>query len=52
MRRLTCTACKGKGVVTVPEPWQTCPTCGGSGRAPIEYDLPCTTCSGKGVVAA
>jgi len=52
MHRLTCTACKGKGVVTVPEQRQTCPACGGTGRAGIEYDLACTTCSGKGVVAA
>ena len=52
MRRLTCTACKGKGVVTVPERRQTCPACGGTGRAEAEYDLPCTTCKGTGVVAA
>jgi len=52
MRRLTCTTCKGKGVVTVPEQRQTCPACGGTGRAGIEYDLACTTCSGKGMVAA
>lgn len=50
-RRLTCTACKGKGVVAIKEPVRTCPACEGTGRdAESEFGLSCTTRGGKGVV--
>ena len=58
--RLTCSACRGAGVITLPGspgrrrgkpgPTGACPQCGGSGREP-EADLPCSRCRGAGLVA-
>lgn len=51
-RRLTCGACEGRGVQTVPEPPDPCPACGGLGADPAkELELPCPTCTGRGVVS-
>jgi DnaJ-class molecular chaperone len=48
--RLTCTACKGVGVIPVKEPTETCPVCGGEGKDPRgDLQLYCTTCGGAGV---
>jgi DnaJ-class molecular chaperone len=58
--RLTCSACRGAGVITLPGspgrrrgkpgPTAPCPQCDGSGREP-EADLPCSRCRGAGLVA-
>jgi len=50
---MTCTICKGKGVVTFAGPAQVCPACGGHGRdmgSPLR--LSCPVCGGKGIIAA
>jgi len=41
--------CRGKGYVSVREPVETCPKCGGKGADP-HNKLPCMMCGGKGVV--
>ncbi|MEK6652452.1 MAG: hypothetical protein AABY50_05930, partial [Nitrospirota bacterium] len=47
---ITCTACMGKGVVSVSsKDIETCPTCKGKGREKSS-NLPCLMCRGKGVV--
>lgn len=48
--RITCTVCKGKGMVTVKSPSEECPKCKGSGQE-TDSGLPCIKCRGKGVVA-
>ena len=49
--RLNCTACKGKGVIPVKEPVETCPVCGGEGRDRRgDMQLYCAACGGAGVV--
>ena len=58
--RLTCSACRGAGVITLPGspgrrrgkpgPTAACVQCDGSGREP-EADLPCSRCKGAGLVA-
>lgn len=45
---ITCTVCRGKGLVPVKEPIEMCQVCRGSGKSSDK--LPCTTCKGKGVV--
>jgi DnaJ-class molecular chaperone len=51
--RLTCSACGGRGVHTVPEHRQICPDCNGKGLDPdSEVDLPCSMCNGSGQVSA
>ena len=46
---LTCWVCKGKGLVPVTPPVQTCPDCQGRGKRPCE-SLYCPRCRGVGVV--
>ena len=48
--RLTCTACKGTGHVTVVGPTARCPECNDSGKMQGS-DLPCTVCRGAGLIA-
>lgn len=49
--RITCTVCKGKGMVTAPQGLtEQCPECKGTGTA-IDSGLPCLECKGKGVVS-
>ncbi|MFH1926796.1 MAG: hypothetical protein ABIK79_01295 [Chloroflexota bacterium] len=48
---MTCTVCKGTGVVTLDGPVEVCPACRGRGRdmgSPLR--LSCPVCEGKGVV--
>ena len=51
-RRVTCTTCRGSGVVIGGSGWfqvrQTCPTCGGEGSV---IEKPCRHCRGAGQVA-
>ena len=51
-RRVTCTTCRGSGVVIGGSGWfqvrQTCPTCGGEGSM---LEKPCRHCRGAGQVA-
>ncbi|MBI2304655.1 MAG: hypothetical protein HYU86_07920 [Chloroflexi bacterium] len=47
---ITCIVCRGKGVVSVPEPMADCPGCRGTGATPGS-GLPCLRCRGKGVIA-
>ena len=46
---MTCTVCKGKGIVPVREPIETCPGCRGRG-IPRGSSLYCVRCRGTGVV--
>lgn len=46
----TCQVCSGRGKVNIPFPYDTCPTCRGSGAQP-DTRLVCTTCNGKGVIS-
>jgi len=46
---MTCTACGGKGAVTLKGPVETCPACKGSGASNSD-NMPCTKCHGLGVV--
>jgi DnaJ-class molecular chaperone len=49
--RITCTVCKGKGMVTAPEGLtKRCPECKGTGTA-ADSGLPCLECKGKGVIS-
>jgi len=49
--RVTCTVCKGKGMVTIPKGiTEQCPKCKGTGTAK-DSGLPCLECKGKGVVS-
>jgi len=48
---MTCTACLGKGAVTLAKPVATCPHCGGTGANGHDH-MPCVTCKGIGVVPA
>ncbi|MBU4400755.1 MAG: molecular chaperone DnaJ, partial [Planctomycetes bacterium] len=43
---LTCLACRGIGVVSVPEDAGTCPHCHGTGEEGVFY---CTQCHGQGI---
>lgn len=44
----TCPVCKGRGEISVREPYVECKYCGGSGVEPGTR-LTCSACSGKGV---
>ena len=48
--RLTCSACKGTGVITLAGPTARCPQCNGTGRM-VESDLACSRCGGAGLIA-
>jgi DnaJ-class molecular chaperone len=49
--RITCTICKGKGMVTAPKGLtEQCPECKGTGTA-ADSGLPCLECKGKGIVS-
>lgn len=48
--RLTCSACKGTGFVTLEAgPTTQCSQCSGTGRA-VESDLACSLCKGAGLI--
>ena len=53
--RLTCTSCKGVGMVNIPAGAITCPACFGTGRAAAsiwpDSPLSCGSCRGKGMVS-
>jgi len=50
-KRITCTVCGGKGMITVEKNvTEKCPDCKGSG-ATADSGLPCLKCKGKGVIA-
>lgn len=56
--RMSCTICKGAGMVQVPANGIACPYCHGDGRAADAVDYPwhdsvfsCPHCGGKGVMA-
>lgn len=52
IKRLTCTACRGKGVIpALRGPTETCPRCGGSGDDQSVSAMPCLLCRGRGRVA-
>jgi len=49
-RDISCSVCKGKGVVTIEcKEIQNCTACKGTGKE-CNSGLPCLTCKGKGVV--
>jgi DnaJ-class molecular chaperone len=48
--QITCTVCRGKGLVAVEGPIEECPKCRGRG-AEANSGLPCLGCGGKGVLA-
>ncbi|GFP36629.1 hypothetical protein HKBW3S44_00310, partial [Candidatus Hakubella thermalkaliphila] len=48
---VTCTACRGKGFISVKEPVERCPHCRGTGADP-HSKLSCIVCRGAGVVTA
>jgi DnaJ-class molecular chaperone len=51
-KRLTCSACAGRGVHSVAKKNQACPNCKGSGIAPGSGSaLACCTCNGSGRIA-
>jgi DnaJ-class molecular chaperone len=51
IKRLTCTACGGKGVLSVLKgPTAVCPDCGGSGNTKSAPAMPCLRCGGRGKV--
>ena len=45
-----CTACSGRGEVTVAEPFRRCRFCRGSGKATQGTTFACPVCHGKGAV--
>lgn len=49
--RMTCTSCKGKGVVLVDKKQDEviCPDCNGTGST-TQKNLPCSRCGGKGII--
>ncbi len=48
--RMTCTSCKGKGVLLLDKMiTEVCPECNSSGAAP-QRDLPCSRCGGSGII--
>lgn len=52
IKTLTCTVCRGKGVIPpVDEPNQVCEVCGGTGDDPSIYAMDCLACRGRGRVA-
>jgi DnaJ-class molecular chaperone len=46
---ITCTVCRGKGLVSITKPIEVCAHCKGTGAEPGNK-LPCLICRGKGVV--
>ena len=53
VKTLTCTVCKGKGVIpALVGPTQVCPTCGGTGDEHSAPALECLSCHGRGRVSA
>jgi DnaJ-class molecular chaperone len=47
---ITCTVCRGTGLVQVSGPIATCPQCRGRGMRAGSDGLPCPRCAGKGFV--
>ncbi len=53
IKTLTCTACRGKGVLPImTKPTRICPTCRGSGDDLSNRAMYCLQCRGSGVVLA
>jgi DnaJ-class molecular chaperone len=49
IKTLTCTSCRGKGVLPALEgPTEACPECGGSGDDRSAPAMGCLTCRGRG----
>lgn len=46
---LPCGVCKGKGVISVREPVEACPSCDGAGRERTSKSV-CDTCAGTGMI--
>jgi DnaJ-class molecular chaperone len=45
-----CTACGGRGEVTIAEPFRRCHFCGGTGKATQGTTFVCPVCRGRGAV--